>query len=434
MSDWTPGTLNDSISSLDAGVSVNSEDRPHGAGEIGVLKTSALSGYRYRPWQNKAVNPSEAKLVAEPVLSDSILISRMNTPDLVGESSYVNVGSDALYLPDRIWQVKLRRPALATMRWLSYLLQSAEFRGYLLVQATGTSGSMKNLTKSDLLNFPVQYPSTSEQKVMTGILATLDDAIEHTRLLIEKLRNTKQGMLLDLLTRGIDSNGELRPPPSLEPKIYSRYELGWIPRAWNLKAVGSEFEIELGKMLDEEKNLGVPKPYLGNRAVQWDGIVTENLPTMRMTRRDLERFRLKNEDLLVCEGGEVGRAAIWKGEMEECFYQKALHRLRSKFSYKPYLMLSFLRHWTSHGSLANYVSQTSIAHLTREKLATVPLPVPKGDEQLEICSRLEAIDSRVRLETAMFNKLLLSKAGLIDDLFTGRVRVTSLLEIKRKGQ
>ena len=111
---------------------------------------------------------------------------------------------------------------------------------------------------------------------------------------------------------------------------YKETSVGVIPEEWEVSSVGREFSVQLGKMLDAERNVGISKPYLGNRAVQWDRIDVGELPTVPMSRTDLEKFRLQFGDLLVCEGGEVGRAAIWNAPLEECYYQNALHRIRSK--------------------------------------------------------------------------------------------------------
>ncbi|MCR4312049.1 MAG: restriction endonuclease subunit S [Candidatus Uhrbacteria bacterium] len=157
---------------------------------------------------------------------------------------------------------------------------------------------------------------------------------------------------------------------------YKQTDVGVIPNEWGTSTVGCEFEIKLGKMLDAEKNVGVPKPYLANKSVQWDRIEIDDLPTVAMSRSDLEKYRLRRGDLLVCEGGEVGRAAIWETPIVDCYYQKALHRLRPLRGFNVRLMAAFLRYWSDSGLLANYVTQTSIAHLTREKFAQVPMPVP----------------------------------------------------------
>jgi type I restriction enzyme, S subunit len=165
-----------------------------------------------------------------------------------------------------------------------------------------------------------------------------------------------------------------------------------IPEDWDVSTVGREFEVKLGKMLDAEKNLGVPKPYLGNRAVQWDRIDVSELPIVRLTNADMKRFRLRKGDLLVCEGGEVGRAAIWEAPIDECYYQKALHRLRPLHGFEPKVMVALLWRWSQRGALSNYVTQTSIAHLPREKFVEVPMPVPPAPEQRAIAQALGDVD------------------------------------------
>jgi type I restriction enzyme S subunit len=295
----------------------------------------------------------------------------------------------------------------------------------LVRRASGTT--FLEISGAEFGSIKVPSPSIGEKLKIAQLLDTLDTAIHHTEAIVEKLKQVKQGLLHDLLTRGIDANGDLRPAHTEAPELYQPSPMGWIPKAWSLESVGVEFEIQLGKMLDAEKNLGVYKPYIGNKAVQWGGIDTGAAQFVKMTRSDLVRFRLAKGDLLVCEGGEVGRAAIWDEPIDECYYQKALHRLRPLRGYNPHLMLAFLRFWTSRDMLADYVSQTSIAHLTQEKLASVPLPVPEHDEQLAMATRLMAHDAKAKYEDQKLAKLEATKKGLMDDLLTGRVRVTSLL-------
>ena len=299
--------------------------------------------------------------------------------------------------------------------------QSADLRRV----AQGTT--FEAISKSDLQTLQLRLPPVAELPVIAQLLDTLDTAIHQTEAIVEKLKQVKQGLLHDLLTRGIDANGDLRPARTEAPELYQSSPMGWIPKAWSLESVGLEFEIQLGKMLDAEKNLGVYKTYIGNKAVQWGGIDMGAAQFVKMTRSDLVRFRLAKGDLLVCEGGEVGRAAIWDEPIDECYYQKALHRLRPLRGYSPHLMLAFLRYWTSRDMLADYVSQTSIAHLTQEKFASVPLPVPERDEQLAIATRLMAQDAKAKFEDRKLSKMREMKSGLMDDLLTGRVRVTPLL-------
>ena len=107
--------------------------------------------------------------------------------------------------------------------------------------------------------------------------------------------------------------------------------LGEIPAGWEVAPVYARYEVALGKMLDAKRVTGqCSGPYLRNVDVQWDRVNTEGLPEMDFAPWERDRYSVRPGDLLVCEGGEVDRTAIWRGEIGECFYQKALHRVRPR--------------------------------------------------------------------------------------------------------
>ena len=112
------------------------------------------------------------------------------------------------------------------------------------------------------------------------------------------------------------------------PAGYKRTEAGVIPEDWGVSTVAAEFSVQLGKMLDAAKNTGVSKPYIGNRSVQWGRIDLADIDTVPMTSADLRRFRLRSGDLLVCEGGEIGRAAIWEEPISPHFSHRQAGGLR----------------------------------------------------------------------------------------------------------
>ncbi len=213
-------------------------------------------------------------------------------------------------------------------------------------------------------------------------------------------------------------------------------EAGLIPEEWEVSTVGQEFEIKLGKMLDSERNVGIPKPYLGNKAVQWNRIDISDLPNVPMSRADMENYRLAKGDILVCEGGEVGRAAIWDAAIPDCYYQKALHRLRPMRGFDSNLMVAFLRQWSDTGVLNNYVTRTSIAHLTREKFVGIPIPVPPAREQRAIAMALSDMDALLEgLERLIAKKVRLKQAAM-QQLLTGQTRLPGFhgeWEVKRLG-
>lgn len=262
-----------------------------------------------------------------------------------------------------------------------------------------------------------------EQKKIAKILSTIDAEIEQTEALIAKWQKIKAGMMQDLFTRGVTPDGRLRPPYAEAPHLYKESPLGWIPKEWGISKIGVEFSVQLGKMLDEKKNMGELKPYIGNIAVQWGKIDVSDLAYMRMTIADKEKYRLEDGDLLVCEGGEVGRSAIWSTPVEECYYQKALHRLRPQGVLSAEFMEAYLFYAATINLFINYTSQTSIAHLTQEKINLVPVVVPDKKEQERMVNILSKAKKVCMTEQKKLRKFKSIKSGLMHDLLTGNVRV-----------
>ena len=183
-SGWKRVKLSDFIKSLDAGVSVNSVDEPASNNKIGILKTSCVSSGTFNPNENKTVVEADLNRVSTPVKADRIILSRMNSPSLVGANAYVEKDYSNLYLPDRLWQLEPYSNKMS-MRWLSYVLCRQETKSIFLNMATGTSNSMKNITKEDVLNLKVIFPPFEEQKKIAETLSVWDKAIEKTEKLIE---------------------------------------------------------------------------------------------------------------------------------------------------------------------------------------------------------------------------------------------------------
>lgn len=204
---------------------------------------------------------------------------------------------------------------------------------------------------------------------------------------------------------------------------YKHTEVGVIPTDWHMSTVGSEFSVQLGKMLDSEKNVGDLCFYLGNRSVQWGRIELEAIGLMRIGSHEKARFRLEPGDLLVCEGGEVGRAAIWNAPITECYYQKAIHRLRPKQRFDVRFMLQTLMSWVSTGFLSNFSSQTSIAHLTKEKFECIPLLTPPLTEQRAIAEALGDMDALIAAQQKLIAKKRAIKTATMQRLLTGKQRL-----------
>lgn len=231
-------------------------------------------------------------------------------------------------------------------------------------------------------------------------------------------RRKRRALIAHAITRGLD------------PRVLLRDSgipwLGEIPAHWETPPVYSRFEVQLGKMLDEKKIRGTHlAPYLRNVDVQWEAINTEDLPAMDFDDDDRVRYSLRAGDILVCEGGDVGRCAIWEGKLDECYYQKALHRLRSahgKDDARFFVLV--MRTLVDGGVFSSQASASTIQHLPAEKLRVVRYASPPVSEQRAIVSHIGAETAKLdAMQSATDRTIALLKerrAALIAAAVTGQ--------------
>ncbi|MEN5306978.1 restriction endonuclease subunit S [Chryseobacterium cucumeris] len=203
---WEVRKLKYFIQNLEGGVSVNaSESESAEVGDFGVLKTSCVYNYYFDGRENKKVFENEKSRVSCQVRKGSIIISRMNAPELVGASGLVFEDYPNLFLPDRLWQTVYRKNISFDPIWLSKILINKGFRNFMTTFANGSSPSMKNISKGDFLNIAIPFSPISEQKEIITYLQEIEKKIEKAILLkqqeIEKLKEYKM-VLIDQVVTG----------------------------------------------------------------------------------------------------------------------------------------------------------------------------------------------------------------------------------------
>jgi type I restriction enzyme S subunit len=165
---------------------------------------------------------------------------------------------------------------------------------------------------------------------------------------------------------------------------------------WPVVRLGDHVDSCLGKMLDAKKNKGIAQRYLGNSNVRWGSFDISDLAEMRFEPHEEERYGLLPGDLIVCEGGEPGRCAIWTGEAGMKI-QKALHRIRPKSTFNNYYLYYWMCHAANRGSLEQHFTGTTIKHLTGRAIAALEVRCPPIEVQLAMVDVLKTLDDRITL-------------------------------------
>ena len=273
-------------------------------------------------------------------------------------------------------------------------------------------------------------PPLPEQSAIVRFLDHADRRIRRyiraKQKLIALLEEQKQAIIHQAVTGQIDVRTG-QPYPDYKPSGVEW--LGDVPAHWRVAALRHRYSQCLGKMLDSKRITGNHSlPYLRNVDVQWDQINIDDLPSMDIAPDEYDRYTLREGDLLVCEGGEVGRCALWSGELTRCGFQKALHRLRPLNADQDVpRFLHYALRAAVKGHAFNDGHLSTIAHLTGDKLRAHRFPFPPPAEQRSIVTFLDTalkqIDQAVSRVGRQIDLVQDYRTRLIADVVTGKLDV-----------
>ena len=198
----------------------------------------------------------------------------------------------------------------------------------------------------------------------------------------------------------------LKPYPA-----YKELEIPWlgkVPTHWTVAETKNFYEIQMGKMLQPQpaKTTDIEVPYLKAVNVQWYSVQTDNAQTMWASPEEIEQLQVIPGDLLVCEGGEGGRAGIAKAIPNGFIIQNALHRVRPKRAGRNELLQHLMKVISETGWFDAINNKATIAHFTKEKFASLPIPVPPLEEQDAIVRYLDDADQRIRAYVSVKERLI----------------------------
>lgn len=199
-------------------------------------------------------------------------------------------------------------------------------------------------------------------------------------------------------------------------------------KGWKLDSLDNVSSSRLGKMRDEKFITGhYLKPYIGNSNVKWFSFELTNLLEMDFNNEEQKKYSLNYGDLLICEGGEIGRCAIWKNDLSNCYFQKALHRVRvDKHVLTPEYLQYVLWFYSFLNGFKNVSTKATIAHLTGEKLKKllIPLPpLPLQEKFTQVLDKIESVRSKYELSLREYEKLY---TALCQRAFRGELDLSSI--------
>ncbi|MCT7996322.1 restriction endonuclease subunit S [Laspinema olomoucense] len=305
--------------------------------------------------------------------------------------------------------------------FLFYFLKS-QTKWYLNQASLGQG--QPNLNIEIISNTFIPYPPLPEQKAIAHYLDTktaqIDCKIDLLTQKAQRYEELKRSLINETVTRGLDK--------SVPMKDSGIEWIGDIPAHWFVQRVKEIATLVLGKMLDNKSS---PDKfyhyYLKSKNIAWFKVDISNVEQMYFTSYEMKNYRLKAGDLLLSEGGEVGKTSIWEEELDECYIQNSVHKVTVLKKQHPqyYLYQSVLL-----GQIKYYdsiVNQVSIKHLTKEKLSRVFWLCPPLEEQKAIAHYLDTktaqIDQIIQTINTQIEKLKELRKTLINDVVTGKIKV-----------
>lgn len=278
--------------------------------------------------------------------------------------------------------------------YLNYWIQTPRLQRFFALNARGTA--QKGVYLKTLKTAPVEYPDVEEQKSicaeLDNSLSRLNACVHQLEIVQAKLKKARASILKAAVGGRLV---ETKNATELSINQASPSHGQCIPSHWQMRSIRDLFDQRLGKMLDKAKNSGDLTPYLRNANVRWQSFDLNDLKLMRISRKEIQETSVKHGDLVVCEGGEPGRCAVWKSH-QNVVIQKALHRLRAREPLNPVFFSYQLEDAVGGGRIEHLYTGSTIKHLTGAKLKQIMLASPPLEEQdiivAEVERRLSVLD------------------------------------------
>ena len=276
--------------------------------------------------------------------------------------------------------------------FLGYALDSMSSKAQKALMGKGYT--VVHIYADQLRELIVALPPATEQEAIGTALncetARIDALIAKKTRFIELLKEKRSALITHAVTKGLD--------PNVKMKDSGVEWIGEVPEHWGVPPVKICYEARLGKMLQPNAvtQADILVPYHRAQTVQWERIDDLAVDRMWASRADIERFSVDIGDLLICEGGDVCRAAIVRALVgQNLIFQNSLHRVRPKGRHGVEWVLRLMQHLRSSGWIDVLCNKNTIVHFTSEKLGALACPLPPASEQSAIVAFLDRETARI---------------------------------------
>jgi type I restriction enzyme S subunit len=352
------------------------------------------------------VNLEKAAKVPEEIIKGKERF-RVNSGDILIAMSGATTGKLGV-VPERVSQVYLNQ-RVGKFDFDSIKLHNKFLYYFLLsdvcqtqINALAAGAAQPNISGGQIESIMIPLPPLTVQKQIAAALEKADTLRGQCQQMEQELNTLAQSVFLDMFGDPVTN-----------------------PKGWGLHLFKYVCESQLGKMLSEKSKQGVnPKKYLRNANVRWRKIELHDLLEMDFNEKEMKKFTLNKGDLLICEGGDVGRCAIWEGELDDCYYQKALHRVRvNKKLITPEYMQEYFFWMSKLGGLASSVSEVTFSHLTAAKLSVLKVPTPPIDLQIKYSQKMKVMSEQLNQISSSFIYYDELFKSLIQRAFKGELKL-----------
>ncbi|MBN2642148.1 MAG: restriction endonuclease subunit S [Victivallales bacterium] len=339
-----------------------------------VLRTTNFQNNGIINYDNVVVRDIDPKKVAsKKLVSGDIIIEKSggspNQP--VGRVVFFEGNQSGVFLCNNFTSI-LRPGKKVVPKFLMYCLFYLYRKGVVLKYQNKTTGII-NLKLDRYLDEEIPLPPLDEQKRIAAILDKADQLRNARRQAIAECDEFLKSTFIEMFGHIVSNTMN-----------------------WPIRQLHTFSSSRLGKMLDKKKQTGKhAMPYLRNANVQWKHFVLDDLYKMDFSLKEQQEFSLQYGDVLICEGGEVGKCAIWKENIQNCFFQKALHRVRLDNSIMlPEFFIEVMHEYAENNGFKDYMTSATIPHLTGVKLKKLEIPIPPlplQEKFAEIVKQTEAM-------------------------------------------